>query len=261
MRRVWIPVAAVLSMTVSTGCSSKYWPLLNDDAVTLWIRGGDEPIDIDGDEFRASVQLCLCKTDANWPCGTRVVPEGYDDDVLALEEDELGHNEIECTETGDVLGGIKNARCGGLLQKADEGMEFRALVNGTLVARLTMPARPRLTSPKNGSAISVSAVDGIPISWTPGAPGDSLHWLLIETFSVDGSCSPDVVWPKESDGDLEDTGSFTIPKDLLPTNLPPEGCSVDITLSRKRLGTVEPVLKDGNLSADQYGSVTVILKP
>ena len=261
MKKVWIMVTAALSISGSTGCSAKYWPLLNDDAVVLFVRGSDDADEIDGNVFSGSVELCLHKVDHGWPCGPRLVPEGYDEDSFVIEQDDLGSYEVECLEDGDIYEGIKLGECRVLVQKADEGMEFRGVVNDVLLARVTMPARSRPTSPKNGSVISVSSVDGIPLSWAPGQPGELLVWSLHETFSIDGSCGPDVVWVEESKGELEDTGSFTIPKELLPTNLPPGGCSADITLSRSRDHALEPTIKTGLARGQQYGTVKVILKP
>ena len=263
MKKVWIRVTAALSILGSTGCSASYWPLLNDEGVVLFVRGSYDAGEIDGDVFRGSVQLCLRNVDHGWPCGARLVPEGYDEDRFVIEQDELGSFEVECLEDGDIYEGIKLGECRVLVQKADEGMEFRGVVNDVLLARVTMPARSRPTSPKNGSVISVSSVDGIPLSWAPGQPGELLMWSLNETFSIDGSCGqdPDVVWAEESGGKLEDTGSFTIPKELLPTNLPPGGCSVDITLIRSQDHALEPTIKTGFARGQQYGTVEVILKP
>jgi hypothetical protein len=261
MKRVWVPIAAALSVFSGIGCSERHWPLLDDDAVVFTVYGSDDPIEIDGDEFLASTDLCLQKVDYGWPCGPRLVPEGYDEDSFVIDQDELGSFEVECVEDGDIYDGIKVADCGGLAQKADEGMVFRGSVNGSLVATVTMPARTRPLSPKNGSVISVSSVDGIPVSWTPEDAGDELRWGLHETFRIEGPCGEGVVWAEESFGELEDTGSFTIPKELLPTNLPPEGCSTDIVLTRTRKGRVEPIIKDELVQGRQFGFVEVILKP
>lgn len=261
MKRMWIPLATALSVISSAGCSSNYWPIREDDSLFLWIRAGDEPIEIDGDVFRASLEMCLRPADLEWPCGTRLVPEGYDQDSFVIDQDEIGSFELECWKDGDISNGYIDGHCRSLAQKADEGMEFRAIVNDALVARLTMPARTRPTSPKNGSVISVSSVDGIPLSWTPGKPEEALRWEMHETFSVSGGCGPDVVWSEESHGDLEDVGSFTIPKEVLPTNLPPEGCSTEIVLTRSRDGILEPVMKNGWTKGQQYGAVQVLLKP
>jgi hypothetical protein len=259
-----MPVIALLSVLPTTGCSEMHWPLRPDDAINFMVKGGDTPIDIDGDEFRASTTLCIRTVEKNSPCGSRVVPEGYDDDVFIIEQDELGSYEVECGGNNpDVEDAIRVEDCGGLAEKADEGMVFRAIVNDSTVATVTMPARTRLTSPKSGSAISVSSMDGLDITWSPGNPDDKLQWALFESYGEHSTCGPvfPVVWSEEADGVLEDTGSFTIAKELLPTNLPPEGCSTDIVLTRTREGVPDHLINGGYIFGKQFATLRVTLKP
>jgi hypothetical protein len=60
---------------------------------------------------------------------------------------------------------------------------------------------------------------------------------------------------------MDDTGSFVIPKDELPTDLPAEGCPVLLGFRRGRGGTIDPGIKLGSIFARQHYQMRITLKP
>jgi hypothetical protein len=195
------------------------------------------------------------------------VPSEYDEDTFGVDSDMYGSFEMECLgptieEGAWTSHGIMESSCAVRVPEAKPGWEFRFTVNELTGSAVTMPALSSLTSPAANSEISVSAIGSIEMTWEPSSEeGDALEWQIFRSFAeVPEGCGEEADWGDVGRGDIEDTGAFTLAKDLLPTNLPPGGCPVDLTLIRTRMGRFDPGIKSGDL-ARQFGSTRVTLKP
>jgi hypothetical protein len=251
------------------GCSPTYIPLGTEHyvSITLHTGNGDPVGSKDGVPYHAIMKMCIAKELDHRFCGRRLVLDGYDEDTFEVDSDMYGSFEVECIDefTNDAWSflGMKESHCAVRVPEAKPGWEFRFTVNELTGSAVTMPALSSPTSPAANSEISVSAIGSIEMTWEPSSEeGDALEWEIFRSFAeVPEGCGEEADWGDVGRGDIEDTGAFTLAKDLLPTNLPPGGCSVDLTLIRTRMGRFDPGIKSGDLVARQFGSTRVTLKP
>jgi hypothetical protein len=134
-------------------------------------------------------------------------------------------------------------------------------MSGSTTSTIVMPELAPLTLPEENSEFSVSSGEALVLSWEPLGKGDSMTWLLANLGEDEpGSCANTLSWTS-ADGSMEDTGSFVIPNDELPTDLPAEGCPVVLEFSRGRVGTLDPGIKLGSIFGYQNYKVQLTLKP
>jgi hypothetical protein len=88
-----------------------------------------------------------------------------------------------------------------------------------------------------------------------------MSWLLAPVREGEtASCAGKTSWT-HSHGEMDDTGSFILPKEELPTDLPAEGCLVLLQIGRGHEGTLDAGIKLGQIYGSQYDMVQLTLKP
>ena len=104
---------------------------------------------------------------------------------------------------------------------------------------VTLPAPFSISSPLSENLFSREN-DDVVVTWEPSGQGDSM------TLYLGGDCIEDY-----SDASLDDTGSHTISAGTLALDEEDDqfdsSCSVDVTIRRNRVGTVDAVFDEGVL--------------
>jgi hypothetical protein len=258
----YISTIAVLFATLVGGCSDHYQPLTDADFVSIWVRGTNtEILEVDGVVFTASVYACISPNRGGFGFRflncyePRKVPPEYDCDTFIMEDAEYGDYEAPCDPNGT------SSWVASMLD-APPGREIRFTVNEYTETKVTMPVVPVLTLPKAGSFVS-SGLDLV-LEWEPISTGDPMFWLLSRPYYEPGDPCAEVDWGPggwDREGELQDTGSFVIPKEAFPTGLPDGGCRANVTLKTAHEGSLDPTINAGRIVGDQFYTVEFTLLP
>jgi hypothetical protein len=264
---VWpksISTIAVLFATLVGGCSNHYQPLTDADVVSIAVHGTDRSFrEDDGGRFTARISGCVSPHTTIWEwgfqvfsCKGREVPAEYDPDTFVVEDDEYGEFELGCDPEGV-------SDCVSFVRDAKPGRELRFTVNEFYTeSKVTMPPVPLFITPKADTHVS-SGLDLV-LEWEPMLTGDRMHWLLGDGSYEAGEPCAEVDWSSgngERFGELQDTGSFTIPKETFPTFLPDGGCRVSITIKTMREGSIDPAINEGRIVGEQVRTIEFNLLP
>ncbi|WP_437585977.1 hypothetical protein [Sorangium sp. So ce1000] len=254
---------AALCLSAAACAPDEYRPLAENDAVQITVYGFDAPIVRDGVEYRGEAEAYIWKVDDGSAFGVRENGDGeylHDTFVVSngLEEVQLRCIRWEDSHPEDEL---VASICRGYLKQAEPGRAIRARFNDFDGWEIVMPELSELTSPEPGSEFSLSSGNELVLSWAPLGTDDRMEWSLGPVSLDDpGPCLDDVSWDS-SDGRTDDSGSFVVPTDSYPTDLPAEGCQASLRFSRGRRGTIDPGVKTGSIFAEQFYEARITLKP
>ena len=248
---------------LTCGCSN-YMPITEEEFVSISVKGSNiSGVTFDDVLNRGLLGGCIGPSSAigsfNFICDRRSVSSEYDPDTFVVDEDEFGSFELLCVppDTPEQVG----AHCFASVLDADPGREFRFTVNEYTESKVTMPSVPALTSPESGSKVSVSG-DDLVLSWKPLSSGDPMIWMVFPTYFEEGdACYEQGLGSDISFGELDDSGSFVIPKAELPTGLPEGGCPATVAIKTVHEGTINPEIKKGRIVGESYFEVKITLVP
>ncbi|WP_437670010.1 hypothetical protein [Sorangium sp. So ce131] len=254
--------AAVLAGAACLG-PDEYRPLGEGDFVRVSVYGYSDPFLRDGVEFRAEAEAHLKHVDNINAFGVRDNQEGeYLPDTFVVHS---GSEEakLRCFLWKDSYpeDELVAAMCRAPFLDAAPGREVRVTFNEFHDSVVLMPERPTLSSPEQDSELSVASGEDLVLAWEPLGKGDEMAWSL-QPFDADAPspCRDDVSWDHAS-GSMDDEGSFVVPPEALPADLPAEGCRVSLYLRRGRDGTMDPGIPMGAISGFQYHEVQMTLRP
>jgi hypothetical protein len=258
-----ISAGCLLLATLTWGCSDNYDPLTEDHFVSISIRGANSGVGIkkDGVLYEALVLACIGHEDANWGwgffCRRRGVSDEYDPDTIVVDSLRHGSYELPCPIWDLSL----STECVAHMKDAPHGVEFRFTVNEYTESKVTMPEVPVLFAPAPDSQFHVSSGEDLVLRWSPIASGDPMFWNLrsSDTSDPDNPCG-DVSWPP-LEGELDDTGSLTIPSSALPKGIPASGCRAKVVLRVVHEGTLDPKIKRGRIVGEQSQYTEITLLP
>jgi hypothetical protein len=259
--------AAILFIgaSMSTACGpSEYRPLREGEEVHMHVNGYTARFISDGAEHRADAEAFLLSGGEEKEIGLRSNADGeYLPDTFVVEN---GREEVplSCFRWEDRVPNDFDAfRCEANFKQAEPGQWIRVRFNDFNNSVVIMPEVPALMSPEENSEFSVGSGEDLVLSWaSPGRAGaDPMRWSLAPYRDGEPtSCVGNTTW-NYSSGEMDDTGSFIIPKDELPADLPVEGCPVSLQISRGREGTLDPGIELGQIYGRQYDRVFITLKP
>jgi hypothetical protein len=173
------------------------------------------------------------------------VPAG---DVILL----AGADTVMIPPSRDVYSGVGYFSKDNALRYA-AGTTYTMIVSGSdsvgpIRASVVAPAAPRITSPDTNAV--VPRTHDLVVSWTPGAPGDSVQ-LGFQPHNPSGH--PHLVYR------APDSGRFSLARDLLYDF--PSDYALMITITRRRDTPVQAMgLRDGALSAQAADFVHIYLE-
>jgi hypothetical protein len=229
-------------------------PITEENAVAILIRGGNDALSetLHFAPSKGFVQACISDLPLDVPagsvCNRRHVPEELDPDRIVVEEDELGSFEVPCIPPEEST--VTGTHCFVGIRHANPGREFRITVNEHTGSTITMPPVPAITSPQPGSIVSLSA-GGLVLSWGSLSSGHSIRWTVFPTCSENDAAT----------GEVEDSGSFVIPKTALPGGVPVGGCPTTIFITTVNEGTADPAIKRARLVGESNFGVDIVLVP
>jgi hypothetical protein len=256
-------VIAALGLSGVACAPDEYRPLAENDAVRIDVYGFEPPLVHDGRTYRGEVEAYVWKTDNPNAYGIRkhddgeylpdrfVVSNGLEEIRLrcVLYEDSYPEDDLIATS------------CRGQFVQAEPGRAIHATFNEFDGWEVVMPELSKLMYPKQDSEFSLSSGEDLVLSWEPLGADDRMGWSLGPvSFDDPGPCVDDVEWYR-SDGSMDDTGAFVVPRDSYPTGLPPEGCQAFLRFDRGRRGTIDPGVQRGSIFARQSHEVRITLKP
>jgi hypothetical protein len=265
MNSVGRTAAILIVALLSAACPIEegvYQPLAEGEEVRILLRGYRRPFVRDGAEYRGDAEAFLLSD------GHEVGRRSTHDFAFRADRfymnDGLEEKGLVCylwpeRSTNDFHASV----CRADFKQAEPGRTIRVSFNDFGGSKVVMPELAELLSPEADSELSLGSGGGLVLSWTPPSQGEaaSMSWSLQPLRDDEpGSCKNETSWDGSS-GTMEDTGSFTIPKDELPADLPAEGCRVSLEISRGRDGTLDPGIKLGRIAGEQHDSVRMTLKP
>lgn len=183
-------------------------------------------------------QISICAPDAS-VCGRRVVdPDIYDSDICYSEYE---GSDLEMVFTPSHYSN-DHIEAGAFMQNGEFTPEgyHRLRCNDLPYVTGYAPPNVKITAPAPDAALSRSSGDKIRLEWSPSASGLPMKW---ELFPVDNELELlpcDMLSWEHFEDQGEDLGFAEIPMDIIPSDLPPEGCELILTVSRRKV--IEPPL-------------------
>ena len=260
---VWPALIAVLGLSMAACGPDEYRPLAEDEAVVIRVYGYNVPIVRDGVEYQGEAEAYVGKVDAGGRYGVRDPGDGeYLPDRFVVSN---GAEEVELAcywwHDSDPEDDLIAAKCRGYLKQAEPGREIHARFNDLDGWEIVMPELSELTSPAPETEFSVGSSEDLVLAWEPLGKDDMMRWSIVPvSFDEPGPCLDDVSWD-DSSGEVDDTGSFTVPQDSYPTGLPADGCQAFVRLSRGRDGTIAPGVETGVMFGMQTYKMRMTLMP
>lgn len=224
-RRAAVLASAGLGVLM-TGCTEHYMPLGDDQFVLNFTIPSRIPL--------GKYYAMICEPDGSL-CGRRKVdPELYDPDQVRTEYNgTLYENHFEVGDEDTV-----RIQPGNFVVA---GIEFSETRSGTEVVLndfpplyLDIPPRLVLTSPMQKQEISRSSANSIRVEWTPMSAEYPVRWKFFPLNNEPEELPCDTLAWGAFEGEGEDKGFVEIPMDVVPSDLPPEGCYVVATVGRIR---------------------------
>lgn len=174
--------------------------------------------------------IMICMPDAS-VCGRRKVdPDLYDPDLCQSEYD--GQQvELEFTPTHFSNHRIEAGAFSSNGPPGSDGIK-RSGCNDLPYVDMTIPPAIEIVSPAPDTSISRAAQSNIRAEWSPPAKSFPIHWKLIPVDNEVEELPCDQLSWQRFEGDGDDTGFVDIPTNILPNDLPPEGCEVILTVAR-----------------------------
>ncbi|AUX45068.1 hypothetical protein SOCE26_065490 [Sorangium cellulosum] len=255
-------LVAVLAGTACGG-PDEYRPLGGGEFVRMSVYGYSAPFLRDGVEYRAEAEAHLRDIENTSAFGIRQNEGGeYLPDTFIVES---GSEQapLRCYLWKDSYpeDDLLASRCRTPFLQAEPGQEVHVWFNEFHGSAIVMPEGPALSSPEQDSELSVSSGEDLVLSWEPVGKGDEMRWSLQPVDINEPSvCRDDVSWD-DAWGYVGDEGSFVVPSEVLPADLPAGGCQVSLYLSRGREGTLDPGIPQGSITGFQLHKVQMMLKP
>lgn len=273
--RVTLSIAGVAMLTLF-GCSAELEPRpeiapttrpfmpLGDDKAEVNVYGF-EPSSYKGVDYTLSVTACISRASEDKDCGYRKAAQGEFRQDAFVAETGGERKPMDCYEWIDAPESpISNRMCKSIFEHYETDQEVRVIVNEHEDTIVSIPVMPETTSPLEGTEVIVSAGQGIELSWEPSGLGEPMWWTLRYNDHEDThleECFTNTTLSKNLGGKLEDTGSFLIPWDTLPKNIPEYGCPVEVWVWRGREGKLDPDIKVGSAWAYRIRRIEITLKP
>lgn len=207
------------------GCAEHFMPLGDDRFMLQFVMPAR---DKDG-----GLQAMVCPPEGG-PCGRRnAEAEGYDPDVLRFEV------ESRAFDTQFSVGGKGNGRIEpGIFRVSGIDVDPKSPANiyyfndfSGLV--LDIPPRFQITFPTDEQPLKRSSTEGLRVEWAPMSPAFPIHWRFFPVNNEPEDLLPcDTLSWGTFEGEGEDLGVLEIPPDVIPSDLPPQGCLVAFSVDR-----------------------------
>lgn len=227
MHAAWMVALLMGAGACSLGCAASYMPLGDDRLFANFVKGSQTT--------GVDLNISLCMPDAS-VCGIRKVDaELYDPDLCWTEylsdDYELrfipSHYSNDHIEAGVFLAtnsltpeGIMRNRC-----------------NDLPYISIDIPPDVVISAPAPDAVLSRASSDKIRVEWSPTA-SFPMTWKLFPANNELDILPCDMLSWEPFEGHGEDLGFAEIPMDIIPADLPPEGCEVILVASR--LKEIEP---------------------
>lgn len=142
----------------------------------------------------------------------------------------------------------------------DDGYE-RIRCNDLPYALIDRPADFLITAPTPDLGIQRSAQSNIRVEWSPGGTEFPMRWKLIP-LDDELELLPCDMLPWESfEQQGPDMGFGEIPMDIIPANLPPEGCEVILTVSRTKDIALPEGISQGSITSSVIDGLVFRILP
>lgn len=238
------------------GCGNPYMPL-DGFHVRININGSSGKY-----ERKVYARICASESDEPAQCGVRKIDEEmYEKDEFVVTWPEWNGPFVFSPngyESESIVGGTSSTFA--FTASLTDGLVSIEL-NGGDTSEVTVPDFPTLLEPSLDQEISRSGFPFIRFSWEPANLGLPMHWRSIGLYNGKSSDPCDaLVWPRLS-GEEEDDGSFEIPMESFPAELPEAGCNVGIIVARRKQGELASDIPQGYIHANAEDGVIFRLLP
>lgn len=213
----------VLPLCTLIGCTGDFMPM--GDYVFVF------ELDMPADTIDSIYQAFICEPDESF-CGRRKVDtELYEPDRL------ITHYAGDEYDEPFVATGWQNKRIEagyfwGLGAKVGPDKLTGFYMNDLPFVSLDIPPRFQITEPSSSTELSRASLSSIRIEWSPSGQGFPMRWKFFPADNDIAVKPCDMLAWGSFEGEGEDLGFLDIPIDIVPIDLPPEGCKVAIRVSR-----------------------------
>ena len=266
MRAPQIGITILLSFPLLTGCEYNPEPL-GVYEVFVDAYSFRSSFRHDGGDYNAKFGMCIRDLASGLECGERLDPtDEYDYDSFVFETKGEEAAITTCYDKYDkhelANEQIRNADCMVPFKSLSAGQEIRVTVNQEFSETLiTIPTVPKVTAPLDDEKVSLNADGGLRVTWEAnGAKGDTIGWHVRLLYGEPEACGDSYAW-FWVEGVVDDTGATTIPMELVPQEIPAEGCAFSLWIDRRRPGKTDPGIKHEYVLGHQVYSVPFRLMP
>lgn len=235
------------------GCSNNFMPITDEHFLLL----GDVPSGLGTSIFKAVV----CSADGS-ACGKRKTnPDLYDEDILRDEYNGSLY-EFVFEPAGGQTDTIVLGYMGYAIAPLEEGGYRDFYLNDYPRIRVDTPPVFEISSPAPNIQVSRSLQsEGIRIEWSPSHYDFPMSWKLlpIDNELEERPCDK-LSWGR-FEGEGEDTGVSIIPLDVIPEDLPPQGCEVSFSLARTKKFDLPAGIEHGRIENNVLDGVIFKIVP
>lgn len=209
---------------------------------------------------RATYKAMVCMPDGS-VCGRRKVDEEvYDPDVLCYEDDgstwpstyfpsNQGNSRIEVGYLGFEI-----------IDPDGPIQEF--YFNDYEPIRVDRPPAFQVQVPEQNSQLSLSEQSApIRLEWSPADKSIPISWKLLALDNEAEEKPCDLLSWGAFEGQGEDMGFLDIPLDIFPSDLPPEGCDMSISLRRTKFFDLPAGIQNGFIQSSRVDGILFKILP
>lgn len=238
------------------GCANPYMPL----------DGFHVRMDVNASSGKTRRQvyarICASESDELAECGERKIDEEvYEKDEFIVTSPEFSGAFIFSPngyESESIVGGVLSSFA--YASTEAERLVYIGLNDGE-TSEAMLPDLPSLIEPVLDQEIHRSSLPFIRFTWETANLGLPMHWRSIGLYNGKGSDPCDALTWSALSGVEEDDGSFEIPMDAFPAELPEAGCNIGIILARRREGELASDIPQGYIHANAQDGVIFRLLP
>lgn len=236
----------------SAGCSATYMPIEDEFVVSDYFRPSDMAF--------GSYWALICMPDQSM-CGRRKVnPDLYDPDAVTIDYD--GYEiEADFESTGAGNEWIEGGAFHGLGPMIGPDALRSVRFNDYDEVPVDAPPRPQVVTPAENAELHRSELSSLRVEWLPASTGFQAQWKV---FPLDNEVE-ELPCDKLSWGSFEgegiDSGNVDVPMDVIPVDLPPEGCLMAVRVSYYKSFGLPSGINHGSIRTTLIDGVVFRIKP
>lgn len=256
MKSMWfVDARAVVfySAMSMVGCSNNFMPLTDE----RFILRGYEMVPPGMPLYKGMI----CAPDGS-ACGRRIVNEDlYDLDVVNFEYQGTVR-EVPFGGLGGQTDTIEIGYLSYVEMPPEIGHVDAFFLNDYPRIPFELAPAFQIFSPEPEGQVSLSLQsEGIRIEWTPGQSGFPMSWKFIHIDNEVEELPCDLLSWGQFEGEGEDTGVMTIPLDVIPPDLPPQGCEVSVSIARVKTIDLPAGVEHGRIESNRLDGVNFRIVP